>query len=77
MLTKSVTTKSYPDGYNGEVTVQIVEMNDADWTVKATMTYKGKTIRKSAKGETAHHKIDRWVNENLIRVIHAGMGLGK
>jgi hypothetical protein len=71
----STTTETREDGYGGIVTI-VREYDDSPYgTVRARIVYKGKTVRKSAKGETAHHAIERWVNDNLIRVIHAGMGI--
>jgi len=62
-----VTTEIIPVGFGSEIVVKTDEQPDSTTKV---VTFRGKTKRKTFRGEVSHHDAQRWANDLILPVIH-------
>lgn len=63
-----VTTETIPVGFGMELLV--VKTDERPDTTTKVITYKGKTKRKTFRGEVSHHDARRWAHDLILPVIH-------
>ena len=66
-----ITTETFPvTGNWSEIGEIIVKTDEQPDTTTKVVTYKGKTKRKTFRGEVSHHDAQRWVNDIISPIIH-------
>lgn len=57
-------------GWSSGLEVLVVKTDEQSDTTTKVVIFKGKTKRKTFRGEVSHHDAERWANDLILPVIH-------